>query len=99
MHADLVMISMIINALENRVVGVCDFNGAYLNTLFSEFLCIKFEGEQVKIICEINSKYMKCMIKENERKILYLTLNKALYRCVQSAWLWYKLLIRTLLDI
>ena len=42
---DLVILSIIIDALKNRVVGAYDVKGAYLNTLLNEFLCIKFEGE------------------------------------------------------
>ena len=75
MHTDSVMISIIIDALENRVVRVYNVKGAYLKAL------------QVKIICEINSEYTKYIIKEKRRKVLYLTLNKVLYGCVQSTWL------------
>ena len=99
MHADSVMILMIFNTLENRVVCVCNAKGTYLNALLYKFLCIKFEGEQVKIMCKINPKYTKCVIKKRGKNVLYLALNKALHRCVQSAQLWCKLLVGTLLDI
>ena len=52
-HADSVMLLIIINALKNRVVSMCNVKGSYLNALLDEFLSIKFEGEQVKIMSKI----------------------------------------------
>ena len=82
MDADLVILSIIIDVLENRAVSMYDVKGTYLNTLLNEFLYIKFEGEQVKIICEINPDYEKYIRKERGRNVLYIALNKALHGCV-----------------
>ena len=93
------MLTAIVDAYEKRFVGISDVKGAYLNANFDEFLLIKFENEQVKIICDINKKYKKYVLTENGKQVLYLVLNKALYGCVQSSLLWYKMLSSFLINM
>ena len=50
-------------------------------------------------MCKINSEYQKYVVKKGLKKVLYLILNQVLYRCVQSAFLWYKCLVDVLIDI
>jgi len=47
----------------------------------------------------VNPKYENFVVIENGKKVLYLQLLKALYRCVQSALLWYDLFTNTLVQI
>ena len=56
-HAESVLLAAIVGACEERLVGVSDAKGAYLSAEFDEFLLIKFENEQVKIMCNIDENY------------------------------------------
>jgi hypothetical protein len=47
-------------------------------------------------MCNVCEDYRKYVCHENGKKVLYLKLLKALYGCVQSALLWYKLFSTTL---
>ena len=52
-----------------------------------DFTIIKFEGESVEILCQVNPEYNQYVVIERGRKVLYLELAKALYGCVVSALL------------
>ena len=59
-----------------------------------------FEGDMVDYMVQTNpTKYAK-FVHANKRgkKVLYVQLIKALYGCIQSAMLWWKLLTSTLVD-
>ena len=47
----------------------------------------------------INKEYEKYVVTKGKRKIIYLMLNQALYKCVQSALLWYRYLVNVLIDM
>jgi len=64
-----------------------------------DFVILKLVGEAVDIMCQVNPKYKKFVVVEHGKKLLYLQLLKALYRCVQSALLWYELFTSTLVDM
>ena len=98
-HTESVLLAAIVDAYEERFVGISDVKGAYLNADFGEFLLIKFENEQVKIMCDINKKYKKYVLTKNRKQVLYIVLNKVLHDCVQSALLWYKMLSSFLIDM
>jgi len=93
---DALMISLKINAKEQRDVAMADVEGAYLHADVEDFVLLKLVGEAVDIICQVNPKYEKFVVIENGKKVLYLQLLKALYGCVQSALLWYNLFTNTL---
>ena len=98
-HHDTVMMSILIDGMENRAVGIGDIPGAYLHADMKEFTLIKFTGESVDILCKTNSEYGKCVIIENGKRVFYLQLAKALYGCVVSALLWYEFFSQTLADM
>ena len=50
-------------------------------------------------MCDICKKNRKYVLTENGKQVLYLVLNKALYGWVQSALLWYKILLSFLIDM
>ena len=93
---DSIMISLIIDAMERRIVGTSDVPGAYLNADMDDFTVIKITGESVDIFCKMNSAYEAFVVIENGKRVLYLRLKKALYGCIKSALLWYKLFAGTL---
>jgi Reverse transcriptase (RNA-dependent DNA polymerase) len=93
---DALMLSIMIDAHEDRDVGTADVAGAYLNAKMDDFVVMKFTGRSVDILCEMNPSYKAFVTVENGVKVLYVRLQKALYGCVKSALLWYDLFHNTL---
>jgi hypothetical protein len=87
---------MLMDAYESRNVGIADIAGAYLNAYMKDFVVIKFTGNMVDILCDLNPSYKSFVVIENGVKVLYVRLVKALYGCVKSALLWYELFSETL---
>jgi hypothetical protein len=65
--------------------------GAYLKAITDNFVVMKFTGESVDILSNLNPEHTKFVTFEKGGKVLYMCLIKALYGCVKSALLWYKL--------
>ena len=85
------MMSLIIDAMEKQEVVTADVPGAYLHAEMGNFTILKLTGEMVDIFCQMNKKYEQYVTIEGGKKVLYLKLLKALYRCIRSAMLWYNL--------
>ena len=60
---------------------------------------MKFEGEFVDIMCEVNLDYEKFMTYDRGKKVLYMIILKAIYRMIEIALLWYDLFYTTLSDL
>jgi hypothetical protein len=90
------MLSIMIDAYEERDVATADVAGAYLHADQDDFTLIKLEGASVDIMCDVCEEYKEFVTYENGKKVLYLRLLKALYGCVKSALLWYELFTGTL---
>ena len=90
------MVIAAIAAKEKRDVATADVAGAYLNAEMDEFVLVKFTGRALEIICEVNPSFKAGIRKEKGRDVLYLKLAKALYGCLKSALLWYRLFKGTL---
>jgi len=90
------LLSIIVDAHEGRDVATADVAGAYLKAEMDDFVLMKFTGQSVDIMCEMNAKYTEFVVVEGETKVLYVRLLKALYGCVKSALLWYDLFTNTL---
>ena len=93
---DELMLSLMIDALEQRDVATADVVGAYLLAYMKDFVVLKLTRAAVNIMCKANSKYENFLTMEHGKRVLYLRLQKALYGCVQSALLWYELFSNTL---
>jgi hypothetical protein len=93
------LLSIIIDAYENRDVATADVAGAYLKAYMDDFVIMKFTGESVDILCKLNPEHMKFVVIENGVKVLYVRLIKAIYGCVKSALLWYELFHSTLKEM
>jgi hypothetical protein len=94
------MTTLAIDAKERRYVVTADVEGAYLHADMDELVLMMFEGDMVDYMVQTNpAKYAK-YVHTNKRgkKVLYVQLIKALYGCIQSAMLWWKLLTSTLVD-
>jgi hypothetical protein len=90
------MLSIIIEAYEGRDVATADIAGAYLKAYMKDFVLMKFTGNTVRILCEMNPKHKSFVAVENGQEVLYVCLIKAIYGCVKSALLWYELFSTTL---
>ena len=57
---------------------------------------MKLRGQFVDIMCEVNPEYIPYVVEEKGEKTLYLRVLQAIYGCIESALLWYKLFANTL---
>ena len=83
------MMSLMIDAKENRDVTTADIVGAYLLAEMQDKVIVKLKGTSVDVLCKANNKYKDFVIFENNTKVIYLRLSRALHGCVQSSLLWY----------
>ena len=79
-----------LDAYENKKVGVFDVPGAYLQTGIPDrkFMLLMLEGQFVDIMCQINPEYTEYVRVENGKKVLYINIFKAIYGMIQSDLLW-----------
>ena len=96
LSSDALLMTLVVDAVEDRAVGVGDIPGAYLQADMEDLVFVKMRGKSVDIMCKMDIEYEKYVTYEKGTKILYLRLNKALYGCIQSAMLWYELFRKTL---
>jgi Reverse transcriptase (RNA-dependent DNA polymerase) len=94
--SDVVLLTTMIDAYENRDVAVADVTGAYLHAHMKDFISMRFTGWVVDLLCEVNPEYSQFAAYEGKTKVLYVRCNKAIYRCVVSGMLWYELFSQTL---
>ena len=94
-----VLLTALIEAVEDRRVAVADVTGAYLNVDMDDFVLIQLLGDDVDMMCNANPTYAEFMTYEKGRKTLFLQLKKALYGCMKSALLWYRLFRNMLQDL
>ena len=95
-HTLALMLTIIIDAYERRDVATADVAGAYLKAYMDDYVLIKFTGQSVDILLKMEPAYEKFVTMTRGAKTLYGKLNKALYGCVKSALLWYRLFHETL---
>jgi hypothetical protein len=84
-----------IDLFEGRDVATADVAGAYLKAQMSGFILMKFTGNLVDILCNMNPDHLPNIAVEKGTKVLNMRLVKALYGCVKSAMLWYDLFTGT----
>jgi Reverse transcriptase (RNA-dependent DNA polymerase) len=94
--SDVVILTSMIDAYENRDVAVADVTGAYLHAHMKDFISMRFTGWAVDLLCEVNPEYTPFVTNEGKTKCLYVRCNKAIYGCVVSGMLWYELFSQTL---
>ena len=95
LYLESLMAIILINAYEDRKCAVLDIPGAYLHVEIPDdkFVLLKIEREFVEIMTEINPEYASDVRHENEKKVLYVQILKALYGMIESALLWYTLYV------
>ena len=86
------MATLAIDAHEERFLGFADVAGAFLKAEQEDFVLVKFQGPAVDALLHVNyEKYNKYVIKEKNKKVLYVRLLKAMYGTLTAPILWYKL--------
>jgi hypothetical protein len=93
-----VLITVTIDAFEKKELSIVDVPGAYLTADMEEevFMCLrgKLAELMVKTAPEIYRKYV-CVGPDN-KPVMYVKLQKALYGCLRSALLFYLKLLKDL---
>jgi hypothetical protein len=88
-----VMLSVVIDAMEERDLATADTPGAFMQADIDEVAHVKFEGEiaemRVKLDPALHRKFVK---DENGKTVLQVELLKALYGALKAALLFWKLL-------
>ena len=85
------MALLTVSTAERRKIISWDVEGAYLLADQDDFVVVKFTGESVDVLCDVDSAYKEYVSHEKGKKVLYVQLLKALYGCLRSALLWYEL--------
>ena len=88
-----VFLTAVVDAWENRKVAVLDVPGAFMQVKIDELVHVRFEGEMVDKLLEIDHDlYAGYVTIENGKKVTYVELLKALYGTLRAARLfWEKL--------
>jgi hypothetical protein len=93
-----VMITAAVKTHEGRDVAVVDVPGAFLRADMDEEVTMTLRGRlaelMVKTVPNIYRKYIT--LDSNNRPVVYVLLQKALYGCMWSALLFYKKLVKDL---
>ena len=98
---DAIFTTFMIDAFEEREVGVFDISGAFLHPEMpkkdeDEHVLMRFIGGAIDILIEINPEYAECVIEENGQRVLYVEVLRSIYGCIEAAMLWYDMFKRSL---
>ena len=94
-----VMLSAVIDAMEERDVATVDIPGAFMQADIDEVVHVKFEGEIAEMLVKLDPKlYRKYVRDEKGKPVLYVELLKALYGTLKAALLFWKLLSKKLVQ-
>ena len=94
------IMSLSIDAYENRDVAVTDIAGAFLKAEQPDVVIIKMRGPAVEAILRVDEKkYRPFVTIERGISVLYMQLLKAMYGTLTAAILWYNLFADTLVGL
>ena len=65
---DAMMMTLLIDAMEERDVGIADVKGAYLLADMKDFVLLKMVGQSVDILCDVNPKYKRYVTFEKGKR-------------------------------
>ena len=84
------LITVAIDAVEERFIATCDITGAFLKADMDDFVLIVLRDKEIDALLQVNPKY-EAYVKElkNGMRIIYLELIKAMYGCLKSARLFW----------
>ena len=81
------IMSLLIDAKENRDVAISDVAGAYLLAKMDDLVYVKLTGKAVDVLYTANEKYFKYVTHVKGKKTNFIKLKRALYGCIQYALL------------
>ena len=95
-----VFLTAVVDAWESRKVTVLDVPGAFMQVDMDELVHVRFEGEMVDKLLEIDMDlYESYVIEEKGTKVMYVELLKALYGTLRAVRLfWEKLQVKLVND-
>ena len=95
-----ILTGLAIDAYESRDVAIVDIPGAYLHADMpqteGETVLVKLEGDFVDIMCSVNEKITPHVVYEGNTKVLFMTVLREIYGCLESTMLWYNLYVTIL---
>jgi hypothetical protein len=101
-----IMITGVIKAKEERDIMTCDIPNAFIQALLpkkdpgEDRVVMKITGVLVNMLVNINPElYGPAVVLENQKKVLYVQVLKAIYGMLEAALLWYKTFRKDLEDI
>ena len=92
------LLSCMIDAKEERDVATIDIPVAFMQALIDELVHVKFDGELIDLICQVDPSLTKFVAMEKGKRVLYTKLNKALYGTLQASRLFWERLSAFLIE-
>ena len=93
-----VMLSCLIDVMEQRDTATVDIPGSFMQADMDELVHMRLEGTMAKLLIKLDPKlYRKYVKTVNGKKVLYVQLKKALYGTMRAALLFWKLLTSKLI--
>jgi len=92
------MLSCAIDTKEGRYVAVTDIPGAFLHANMEQDVHMLLEGTISELIFKVQPRVCRIWKNKHNKPMLYVKLKKALYRTLQVALLFWKLLSNTSKD-
>ena len=94
------LLTAVLNALEDREVAVLDMPGAFMQADIDELVHVRFMGEMVNMLLQIDSEmYKDYVMMEKGEQVMYMDLLKALYGTLHAACLFWQKLSKQLIDV
>ena len=85
---EVVFLTAVVDTWESRKVAMLDVPGAFMQVDLDELVHVRFEGEMVDKLLEIDQYlYGSYVTEEKGTKVMYVELLKALYGTLWAAWL------------
>ena len=97
---EVVFLTTVIDALEGREVAVLDVPGAFMQADIDELVHVRFTGEMVNMLLQIDSEmYKDYVMMEKGEQVMYMELLKTLYGTLRAARLFWQKLSKQLIDV
>ena len=78
-YTDSLLMNLIIDAWEQRSLGMSDVPGSYLQADMEDFVILRMVGASLDVLCKVNGEYQHFITEEIGKMVIYLRLKKALY--------------------
>jgi hypothetical protein len=78
-----------IDAMEHHDIAALDIPGAFMQASIDAEVHVKFDKEQVDLLCQVDPSLSKYVTMEGSQSVLYTKLNKALYGTEQASRLFW----------